>query len=88
MVVILYQVCQVRGNVSDNLNLLYLSLERKVKCYTGYFINEYVFHIEKYGQDKKTYNNRVCVKRSTSNKFEVDYYKKLEEVIELQYHSK
>jgi hypothetical protein len=30
----------------------------------------------------------VCIKGSTSNEFEVDYYKKLEEFIELQYHSK
>ena len=35
-----------------------------------------------------TYNNGVYVKGSTSSDFEVDYYKKLEKVIELQYHSK
>jgi hypothetical protein len=29
-----------------------------------------------------TYNSGVYVKESTSNEFEVDYYKKLEEVIE------
>jgi hypothetical protein len=29
------------------------------------------------------HNNEVCVKRSTSNEFEVDYYGKLEKVIEL-----
>jgi hypothetical protein len=33
-------------------------------------------------------NSGVGVKGSTSNKFKVDYYGKLEEVIELQYHSK
>jgi hypothetical protein len=33
------------------------------------------------------HNNRVCVKGSTSNEFKVDYYEKLEDVIELQYHS-
>jgi len=37
---------------------------------------------------KKTYNNGVCINGSTSNKFEVAYYRKLEEVIKLQYHSK
>jgi len=46
-----------------------------------------VFYIEKYEQGRKTYNNRVCVKGSTSNEFEVDYYEKLEKVIELQYYS-
>jgi hypothetical protein len=45
--------------------------------------NEYVFYIEEYGQDKKTYNNGVCVKGSTSNEFEVDCYRKFEKVIEL-----
>jgi len=32
-------------------------------------------------------NNGVCIKGSTSSEFEVDYYGRLEEVIELQYHS-
>ena len=52
-----------------------------------YFINGYVFHIKDYGQNIKICNNEVCVNESISNKFEVDYYGKLEEVIELQYHS-
>jgi len=47
-----------------------------------------VFHTKEYGQGRKTYNSGVCVKRSNSSEFEVDYYGKLEEVIELQYHSK
>jgi hypothetical protein len=34
----------------------------------------------------KRHNNGVCVKRLTSNEFEVNYYRKLEKVIELQYH--
>jgi hypothetical protein len=29
----------------------------------------------------------VCVKGSTSSELEVDYYGRLEEVVELQYHS-
>jgi len=29
-----------------------------------------------------TYNSGVCANESTSNEFEVDYYKKLKEVIE------
>jgi hypothetical protein len=36
---------------------------------------------------RKNRNSGVYVKGSTSNEFEVDYYWKLEEVIELQYHS-
>jgi hypothetical protein len=47
-----------------------------------------MFHTKKYDNARKAYNSEVCVKRSTFNKFEVDYYDKLEEVIELQYHTK
>jgi hypothetical protein len=46
-----------------------------------------VFHNEEYESGRKIYNNGVCVKGSTSNEFEVDYYGKLEEVIVLQYHN-
>jgi hypothetical protein len=52
-----------------------------------YFVNGYVFHTEEYDHEIKIYNNGVCVKGSTCSEFEVDYYGKLEEVIELQYHS-
>jgi hypothetical protein len=75
------------GNACVTLNLLSLDPERKVKCYNGYFINEHVFHTEKNGQGRKTYNSGVCVKGSISNEFKVDHYEKLKEVIELQYHS-
>jgi len=34
-----------------------------------------------------TYDSEISVKESTSNEFEVDYYGKLKEVIELQYHN-
>lgn len=39
-----------------------------------------------YGHGRMTYKKGFCVKGFISNEFEVDYYKKLEEVIELQYH--
>jgi hypothetical protein len=75
------------GSAVISLSLLSLSPERKVKCYNGYFVNGYVFHTEEYGHGRKTYNNGVCIKGSTSSEFEVVYYGRLEEVIELQYHS-
>jgi len=75
------------GSAAISLFLLSLCLERKARCYNEYFINGYVFHIEEYGHGRKTYNNGVCIKGSTSSEFEVDYYEKLEEVVELQYHS-
>jgi hypothetical protein len=74
-------------SVAISLSLLSLHPERKVKCYNRYFINGYVFHTEAYRHGRKTYNNGVFVKGSTCCEFEVDYYGKLEEVVELQYHS-
>jgi hypothetical protein len=70
-----------------SLSSFSLGPERKCKCYNGYFINGYVFHTEEYGQRRKTYNSSVYVKGSTSSELEVDYYGRLEEVVELQYHN-
>jgi len=67
----------MRMNASVSLSLLSLSSERKVKCYNGYFVNGYVFHTEKYGHGRKTYNSGVCVKGSTCNEFEVNNCSKL-----------
>jgi len=69
-----------------SLSSLSLSPKRKVKCYNGYFVNGYVFHIEEYGHGRKTYNIGVCIKESSCNEVGVDYYGKLEKVVELQYH--
>jgi len=84
---ITYKVYQMGRSAPNSLSSLNLGPERKVKCYNGYFVNGYVFHTEEYGHWRKTYNNGVCVKGSTSSELEVDYYGKLEEIIELQYHS-
>jgi hypothetical protein len=75
------------GSAAISLSLLSLDPERKVKYYNGYFVNGYVFHTEEYEHGRKTYNSSVCIKGSTSSEFKVDYYGRLEEVIELQYHS-
>ena len=82
MIVIIYRVYQLEENDSESLQLLCLGITRKVKCYNEYFINKYIFHTKKYDQGRKTCNSRICVKETTSNEFEVDYYEKLEEVIE------
>jgi hypothetical protein len=73
----MYHVYQLGGNANVTFNLISLGPERPVTRYNKYFINEHVFHTEEYGQGKKTFNNGVCVKGSTSNEFKVDYYKKL-----------
>ncbi|KAL9346822.1 hypothetical protein Peur_061675 [Populus x canadensis] len=84
---ITYKVYQMGRSAPKSLSSLSLGPERKCKCYNGYFVNGYVFHTEEYGQGRKTYNNGVCVKGSTSSELEVDYYGRLEEVVELQYHN-
>jgi hypothetical protein len=86
MVVLLDQIYQLEMNASVTLSLLSLSPQRKAKRYNKYFINGRVFLTEEYENGRKTYNSGVCVKGSTSIEFEVDYYGKLEEIIELQYH--
>ena len=78
----MYQFHKLRGNVSVTFSLLNLGPKRKVKFYKGNFVNGYVFHTEEYRQGRKTYNSGVYIKRSTSSEFEVDYYKKIKEVIE------
>ena len=83
----MYQFYQLERNTSVTLSLLNLGPQRKVKCYNKYFINGRVFLIEEYENGKKTYKSGVCAKGSTSIEFEVNYYGKLEKVIELQYYS-
>jgi len=53
----MYQVYQLRRNVSVTLSLLCLGPERKMKCYNEYFINGHVFHTKEYGHGMKTYNS-------------------------------
>jgi hypothetical protein len=85
-------------SATKSLSSLSLGPEIKVKCYNVYFVNGYVFHTEEYRHGRKTYNIGVCIKRVvvtsselsatmglTSSELEVDYYGRLEEVIELQY---
>jgi hypothetical protein len=77
----------MRKSVAKSSSSLSLGPERKVKCYNGYFVNGYVFHTEEYRHGRKTYNSGGCVKGSISSELEVDSYGRLEEVVELQYHS-
>jgi hypothetical protein len=84
---ITYKVYQMEKSAPKSLSSLSLGPGRKCKCYNGHFVNEYVFHTEEYEYGRKTYNNGVCVKGSTNSELEVDYYSRLEEVVELQYHN-
>jgi len=73
---IIYKVYEMGRSVVISLSSLSLSPKRNVKCYNGYFVNGYVFHIEEYGHGRKTYNIGVCIKESTCNEVRVDYYGK------------
>jgi len=84
---IIYKVYLMRMSATKLLSSLSLGLERKVQCYNKCFFNGYVFHTKEYGYGRKIYNNGVCVNGSTCSELEVDYYGRLEEVVELQYHS-
>jgi hypothetical protein len=57
----------MRRSAAKSLSSLSLGPERKVKCYNMYFVNGYVFHTKEYKHGRKTYNNDVCVKGSTSS---------------------
>lgn len=74
------------GGNNKSFKLLYLGSKWKIQSLNGYFINGYIFHIEDYGEGKSTYNNGACVEGCPFNEFKVDYYGKLEEIIELHYH--
>jgi hypothetical protein len=69
---------------AESFKLLFLGSKRKVQCYNMYFINKYIFYTKEYEEGRNIYNIEVCIKRSIFNKFEVDYYDKLVDVIELQ----
>ena len=46
-------------------------------------MNGYRFHIREYGKNMSTMNSGVCVKGSTYNENEYDYYGVIEEILEM-----
>ncbi|GLT41667.1 hypothetical protein SLA2020_157120 [Shorea laevis] len=56
-----------------------------VRLYNGYWVNGFRFHTISYGKNKKTMNSGVCVRGTTLNDDELEYYGQLKEVIELHY---
>ncbi|MQL88364.1 hypothetical protein Taro_020921 [Colocasia esculenta] len=53
--------------------------------YPGFIMIVYRFHTKDYGQSKSTMNSGICVKGSTYNESEYDYYGIVEEILQLQY---
>ncbi|GJW85424.1 hypothetical protein Tco_0158569 [Tanacetum coccineum] len=71
---------------NEHLKVLARGPMRYVESHKGYFVNGYKFHTLKHGDRRVTHNSGVCVKGSTYNEFESDYYGLLVEVLAVNYH--
>nr|GEX20647.1 hypothetical protein [Tanacetum cinerariifolium] len=67
---------------NEHLKILARGPMHYVESHKGYFVNGYKFHTLKHGDGRVTHNNEVCVKGSTYNEFESDYYGLFVEVLE------
>ncbi|GAB2284036.1 hypothetical protein Dimus_039639 [Dionaea muscipula] len=56
-----------------------------VHTYPIFFINGYIFHINSYAQGRKTCNSGVCIKGTSYNENQSDFYGILEEIIIIEY---
>nr|GEW08495.1 hypothetical protein [Tanacetum cinerariifolium] len=70
---------------NKHLKILERGPMRYVESHKGYFVNGYKFHTLKHGDGRVTHNSEVCVKGSTYNEFESDYYGLLVDVLEVNY---
>ena len=70
---------------NEHLKVLARGPMRYVESHKGYFVNGYKFHTLKHGDGRITHNSGVCVKGSTYNELESDYYGLLVEVLEVNY---
>ncbi|GAB2299187.1 hypothetical protein Dimus_038551 [Dionaea muscipula] len=56
-----------------------------VHTFPVYFINGYVFHIDSYAQGRKTCNSGVCIKGTSYDENESDFYDIIEEIMVIEY---
>ncbi|KAK6784233.1 hypothetical protein RDI58_017687 [Solanum bulbocastanum] len=74
------------NNISDErLRDLASGPYKWVQTWPQYFTNGYRFHTLSHGSNKSTMNSGVCIKGTTWNDYESDYYGLLGEVIQLEY---
>ena len=57
----------------------------KVKSFSGYYVNGYKFHTEERGSNSGAMNSGVCIKGSSHSVNELEYYGRLQEILELEY---
>ena len=56
-----------------------------MKSFSGYYVNGYKFHIEERGSNSGAMNSGVCIKGSSHSVNELEYYGRLQEILELEY---
>ena len=57
----------------------------RVKSFLGYYVNGYKFHTEEHGSNSEAINSGVCIKGSSYSANELEYYGRLQEILELEY---
>ncbi|KAL4566327.1 hypothetical protein LXL04_030441 [Taraxacum kok-saghyz] len=72
------------GN-TNHLKVIARKPSRLVKSHKGYFVKGYKFHTRKHGDGRITNNCGVCVRGTTYNDEESDYFGLLDEVLEVDY---
>ncbi|KAL4578884.1 hypothetical protein LXL04_015015 [Taraxacum kok-saghyz] len=70
---------------NNHLKVIARKPSRLVKSHKGYFVKGYKFHTRKHGDGRITNNCGVCVRGTTYNDEESDYFGLLDEVLEVDY---
>ncbi|XP_073133531.1 uncharacterized protein [Henckelia pumila] len=58
---------------------------RKIKSYSGYYVNEFRFHTIRHGETRSIGNAGVTVNGSSNIENEISYYGNIEEIVEMEY---
>ncbi|XP_073152072.1 uncharacterized protein [Henckelia pumila] len=79
-------VKEPRSNVQDQMMKdLASGPLRNTRVYSGYYVNGFKFHVSRRDSTTLTNNSGVCVKGSSNISAELDYYGRLDEIIEVEY---
>lgn len=84
--ILMFYIQVANGLIPDQrIRELSYGPSKVARVYPAFIVNGYRFHTRQYGQNKSTTNSGVCVKGSTYNENECDYYGIIEEILELSY---
>nr|KAJ0212303.1 hypothetical protein LSAT_V11C400204920 [Lactuca sativa] len=70
---------------AKHLDILASKPSKNAISHKGYFVNGYKFHTRDYGETLTTCNYGVCVRGEMYNSEESDYYRLVDEILELKY---